>query len=92
MGVCVCMRTTLRSKVLKTYPEYQTLAFTNYGCKFSTKCSSHSCCASLSSLLIEMLPACDDFRDRYTQALVYGLRILVFRDLNDLLVSSSKEH
>ena len=33
----------------------------------------------------------EDFRDRYTQALVYGLPILVVGDLNcDLLVSSSK--
>lgn len=44
-------------KYLKTYPENQTLVFTNYGCKFSTKCSSHSSCASLTSPLIVMLPA-----------------------------------
>ncbi|CAH3183434.1 unnamed protein product [Porites evermanni] len=44
-------------RYLKTYPEYQTPVFTNYGCKFSTKRSSHFCCASLTSLLIVMLPA-----------------------------------
>ena len=41
-------------------------------------------------------PDCDissfeDFRERYTQALAYGLPILVVGDLNcDLIVSSSK--
>ena len=35
----------------------------------------------------------EDFRDRYTQALVHGQPILVVGDLNcDLLVNSSQEH
>ena len=55
---CACTCTRHWSlKYLKTYPEYQTLVFTNYGCKFSTKRSIHSCCASLTSLLIVIFPA-----------------------------------
>ena len=55
-----CVRTCARPrslKYVKTYPEYQTLLFTNCGWKFSRKRPSHSCFASLTSLLIVMLPA-----------------------------------
>ena len=55
-GVCAYMRKTLKSKVLKDLSDQRPI-FTNYGCKFSTKSSSHFCCASLTSLLIVMLPA-----------------------------------
>ena len=86
-GVCTNTHKTLKSKVLKDLSGIsETLVLTNYGCKFK----SFLLCITYKP------PDCNvaclkDFRDRYTQALVYGLPILVIGDLNcDLLVSSSK--
>ena len=89
---CACTCTRHWSlKYLKTYPEYQTLVSHQLWMQVQHK--------TLNSLLLCVSykpPDCDiscfeDFRERYTQALAYGLPILVVGDLNcDLIVSSSK--
>ena len=90
-GVCVYMRKTLKSKVLKHLSGISDTGFHQLWMQVQNK--------TLKSLLLCVTykpPDCDiacfeDFRDRYTKALVYGLPILVVGDLNcDLLVSSSK--
>ena len=85
------MRKTLKSKVLKHLSGISDTGFHQLWMQVQNK--------TLKSLLLWVTfkpPDCDiacfeDFRDRYTQALVYGLLILVVGDLNcDLVVSSSK--
>ena len=85
------MRKTLKSKVLKHLSGISDTGFHQLWMQVQNK--------TLKSLLLWVTfkpPDCDiacfeDFRDRYTQALVYGLPILVVGDLNcDLLVVSSK--
>ena len=85
------MRKTLKSKVLKNLSGISDTGFHQLWMQVQNK--------TLKSLLLWVTfkpPDCDiacfeDFRDRYTQALVYGLLILVVGDLNcDLVVSSSK--
>ena len=90
-GVCVYMRKTLKSKVLKDLSRILDTGFHQLWIQFQLK--------TLKSFLLCVTykpPDCDiasfeDVRDHYTEALVYGLPILVVGDLNcDLLVSSSK--
>ena len=90
-GVCAYMRKTLKSKVLKDLSGISDTGFHQLWMQVQHK--------TLKSFLLCVTykpPDCnvacfEDFRDRYTQALVYGLPILVVGDLNcDLLVSSSK--
>ena len=90
-GVCAYMRKTLKSKVLKDLSGISDTGFHQLWMQVQYK--------MLKSFLLSVTykpPDCnvacfEDFRDRYTQALVYGLPIPEVRDLNcDLLVSSSK--
>ena len=90
-GVCAYVRKTLKSKVLKDLSGISDIGFHQLWMQVQQK--------TLKSFLLCVTfkpPDCnvacfEDFRDRYTQALVYGLPILVVGDLNcDLLVSSSK--
>ena len=90
-GVCAYMRKTLKSKVLQDLSGISDTGFHQLWMPVQHK--------KLKSFLLCVTykpPDCnvacfEDFRDRYTQALVYGLPILVVGDLNcDLLVSSSK--
>ena len=75
-GVCVYMPKTLKSKVLKDLSRISDTGFHQLWMYVQHK--------TLKSFLLCL-------RDRYTQALVYDLPILVVGDLNcDLLVSSSK--
>ncbi|XP_068737945.1 uncharacterized protein [Montipora capricornis] len=89
-GVCAYMRKTLKSKVLKDLSGISDTGFHQLWMQVQHK--------TLKSFLLCVTykpPDCNvacfkDFRDRYTQALVYGLPILVVGDLNcDLLVNSS---
>ena len=90
-GVCVYMRKTLKSKALKDLSGILDTGFHQSWMQVQLKTfKSFLLCVTYKP------PDCDiafleDFRDRYTQALVYGLPILVVGDLNSgLLVSSSK--
>ena len=80
-GVCAYMRKTLKSKVLKDLSGISDTGFHQLWMQVQHTYKPPDCNV-----------ACfEDFRDRYTQALVYGLPILVVGDLNcDLLISSSK--
>ena len=90
-GVCVYMRKTLKSKALKDLSGILDTGFHQSWMQFQLKTFK-----SFLLCVTNKPPDCDiafleDFRDRYTQALVYGLPILVVGDLNsDLFVSSSK--
>ena len=90
-GVCVYMPKTLKSKVLKDLSRISDTGFHQLWMYVQHK--------TLKSFLLCVTykpPDCDiacfkDLRDRYSQALVYDLPILVVGDLNcDLLFSSSK--
>ena len=90
-GMCVYMRKTLKSKVLKDLSEISDTGFHQLWMQVKHKTlESFLLCVTYKPPDSDI--ACfEDFRDRYTQALVYGLPILVVGDLNcDLLVSSSK--
>ena len=89
--VCAYTRKTLKSKVLKDLSGISDTGFHQLWMQVQYK--------TLKSFLLCVTykpPDCnvacfEDFRDRYTQVLVYGLPILAIGDLNcDLLVSSSK--
>ena len=85
------MRKTLKSKVLKDLSGISDTGFHQLWMQVKHKTfESFLLCVTYKPPDSDI--ACfEDFRDRYTQALVYGLPILVVGDLNcDLLVSSSK--
>ena len=89
--MCVYMRKTLKSKVLKDLSGISDTGFHQLWMQVKHKTfESFLLCVTYKPPDSDI--ACfEDFRDRYTQALVYGLPILVVGDLNCYLLASSSK-